>query len=78
MSCLATDIAFLRELFKRFEKEGISYCVLRNSNEIINGDAHDIDMVVESKRFSTVREILLMSLEINGKFTVLRKKIMEI
>lgn len=58
MSCLPTDIAFLQKLFIRFEKEEIPYCVLRNSSEILNGDAHDIDMVVESKSFSTVREIL--------------------
>lgn len=55
---MTTDIAFLQELFIRFEKEEIPYCVLRNSSEIINGDAHDIDMVVESKSFATVREIL--------------------
>lgn len=55
---MPTDIVFLQKLFIRFEKEEIPYCVLRNSSEIINGDAHDIDMVVESKSFSTVRETL--------------------
>ena len=48
---------------KRCEKwsireEKIDYCILRNVEEVINGDAHDIDMVVDSSRLITSENIL--------------------
>ena len=58
MSILQSDIAFVKELFAHFEQEKVPYCILRNSSEIINGDAHDIDMTIDFSCFPIVRKII--------------------
>lgn len=55
---MQSDIGFVKKLFLCFEREKVSYCVLRNSGEIISGDAHDIDMAIDFKCFSLVRKII--------------------
>lgn len=58
MSILQSDIGFVKKLFLCFEQEKVSYCVLRNSDEIISGDAHDIDMTIDFKCFPLVCKII--------------------
>ena len=40
------DIAYILDCFSEFEKARINYCVLRNAEEIISGDLHDVDIAV--------------------------------
>lgn len=58
MSILQSDIGFVKKLFLCFEQEKVSYCVLRNSGEIISGDAHDIDMAIDFECFPLVCKII--------------------
>lgn len=46
---MSIDIEFVESFYKRLEEEKIDYCILRNVEEVINGDAHDIDMVVDGR-----------------------------
>ena len=47
---MGIDIEVVETFYNRLEKEKIDYCILRNVEEVINGDAHDIDMAVDSER----------------------------
>ena len=55
---MQSDIGFVKKLFLCFEQEKVSYCVLRNSGEIISGDAHDIDMAIDFECFPLVCKII--------------------
>lgn len=50
---------FIESVFSRFEKEKIQYCVLRNVEEVIQGDAHDIDMAIDSRYQKEANNFLL-------------------
>ena len=52
------DIFFVKEIFSRFEKENISFCVLRNSDELMRGDTHDIDMAIDFERYADMISII--------------------
>lgn len=52
------DIEFVEAFYSRLEEENIDYCILRNVEEVINGDAHDIDMTVDSARLIDSESIL--------------------
>lgn len=56
MSC---EVDFVKAIFKAFEKENIKFCVLRNADEVENGDAHDIDMTADADRLVDVENIML-------------------
>lgn len=47
---MSTDIEFVEAFYEQLIKEKIDYCILRNVEEVLNGDAHDIDMTVDSDR----------------------------
>ena len=38
------EMKFVNRFFSELEKRQIKYCILRNAEEVKNGDAHDIDM----------------------------------
>lgn len=42
--------AFIMAYFTELEKQEIKYCILRNVDEIISGNAHDIDFTVDVKK----------------------------
>lgn len=52
------DSAFVQAFFRELEKEDIRYCILRNADEVENGDAHDVDMTVELKSMKRAFDIL--------------------
>lgn len=45
--------------FERFENEQIKYAILRKVKEIMEGKAHDIDMVIEKTKVKEARKFLL-------------------
>lgn len=60
------DIEFIEAFYNRLEKEKIDYCILRNVEEIINGDAHDIDMTVDARRLFDVEKELTAAASEHG------------
>lgn len=52
------DIIFIESFFGMLLEKQISYCILRNADEIARGDAHDIDMTIDSKRLVEAENIL--------------------
>lgn len=49
---------FILTYFTELEKQKIRYCVLRNIEEVVSGDAHDIDFTVEITRLQDSVNIL--------------------
>ena len=69
------DVIFIKQIFKQLDVRRIRYCILRNENEILSGDAHDIDMVVDFERYNEFREILKsIAKEDNWKFDLIFPK----
>ena len=52
------DIKFVEEFYTKLENEKIDYCILRNADEIKSGDAHDIDMSVNSEQLAYAEKLL--------------------
>lgn len=52
------DLHFLKSYFQSLERHDIDFCVIRNVEEVIRGDAHDIDMCVGSSHLSTAEKLL--------------------
>lgn len=52
------DIAYIIDCFSEFEKAGIRYCVLRNADEIISGDLHDVDIAIDLKYSDQILRII--------------------
>lgn len=50
--------AFIMAYFTELEKQGINYCVLRNVEEVISGDAHDIDYTVDISRMKEAADLM--------------------
>ena len=49
---------FILTYFTELERKKIRYCVLRNIEEVVSGDAHDIDFTVEITRLKDAANIL--------------------
>lgn len=49
---------FILEVFKIIEEKKIKYGILRKIDEIIQGEAHDIDMVIDFERINELENIL--------------------
>lgn len=59
MSDLATEtLAFTNRFFADLQEAGIRYCILRNADEVEQGDAHDIDMTVDDTRQAEAETIM--------------------
>lgn len=56
--CKNKEIIFVEEFFKRLEEQKIAYCILRNADEVKQGDAHDIDMAVDEKHLADFENVL--------------------
>lgn len=52
------DVDFLHSFFFNLKKMGVRYCILRNADEVEAGDAHDVDMTVDSSRLEEVNALL--------------------
>lgn len=50
--------AFIMAYFTELEKQGIAYCVLRNVEEVISGNAHDIDFTVDINRMQEAANLM--------------------
>lgn len=50
-SRMKTELEFIKEIFDSFDDKEIPYCILRNADEILEGDAHDIDLVIEPAQY---------------------------
>lgn len=44
------DVVFLKAFFRELQLNHITYCILRNTEEVQEGDAHDIDMTIDISR----------------------------
>ncbi|MCC8060609.1 MAG: hypothetical protein LIO81_07230 [Clostridiales bacterium] len=53
------EVDFVKAVFKALEKEDIKFCVLRNADEVENGDAHDIDMTADADRLVDLENMML-------------------
>ena len=60
------DIVFIETFYKELEENNIKYCVLRNCDEIINGNAHDIDMTVDIDKIDKMYHILMKTSQYLG------------
>lgn len=49
---------FLEDFFTTLQQKNIEYCILRNADEVEQGDAHDVDMTVHHERLSDAEAIL--------------------
>ena len=63
---MSEDIKFVKGYFSRLEDEHISYCILRNNDEVENGDAHDIDMCIQDSNLEKAEEYLFEMSKENG------------
>lgn len=52
------DIEFIKSFFNELNRNKIRYCILRKANLILNGEAHDIDMVIDFSRIEEIMNIL--------------------
>lgn len=66
MKILPEDIFFVKELFSCFEKENIAFCILRNSDELMHGDTHDIDMTINFERCEDMILLIKKISSMNG------------
>lgn len=53
------EILLVEAFFKKLKKQNIKYCILRNTEEIESGNAHDIDMTVDDDYLKAAEDILL-------------------
>lgn len=58
------EIKFVEHLFQLLNQRNISYCILRNADEVEFGDAHDIDMTVELSRMSDFETVIAECAEV--------------
>ncbi len=52
------ELCFIEHFFHELQCQDISYSILRNVDEVMRGDAHDVDMTVDAERLQKVEEIL--------------------
>lgn len=52
------DIIFVEKFYFALKEQNIKYCILRNADEVENGDAHDIDMSVDIKSLIKMEKTL--------------------
>lgn len=63
---MSENMKFVKEYFKRLEDEEIPFCILRNADEVENGDAHDIDMCVSDTKLEKSEKYLFDQAQKNG------------
>ena len=60
------DIRFVESFFMMLLEKQISYCILRNADEVERGDAHDIDMTIDLKYLVEAESILYEVAKLHG------------
>ena len=60
------DVVFVESFYKELKKNDIKYCILRNSDEIIEGNAHDIDMTIDMSKIDKAYFILIKTAKLLG------------
>lgn len=58
MSASLPEIQLAERYFNSLSEHGIAYCILRNAEEVQQGDAHDIDMTVDAKHLAKAEALL--------------------
>lgn len=58
MAATAHSLAFLEVFFTALKQADIEYCILRNADEVAQGNAHDVDMTVQKDRLKEAEQIL--------------------
>ncbi len=52
------DIELIENFFNRLNERGIDYCIMRNAQEVAEGDAHDVDMCIRGSRIQEAEPLL--------------------
>ena len=52
------DLLFIKDFFTELQRKNIPYCILRNVNEVMQGNAHDVDMTVAANRLDDAEKAL--------------------
>ena len=63
---MRADILFVESFYKELEQQNIKYCILRNADEVEQGDAHDVDMAVDDGCLQETEKILLSVAQLKG------------
>lgn len=53
------DLIFLKTFFSSLQSKKIQYCILRNVEEVKQGDAHDVDMSIDAEKLQEAEELLI-------------------
>lgn len=60
------DMLFLKAFFHLLQNNNIFYCILRNADEVMKGDAHDIDMTIDASKSQEVEAALYQTAKQHG------------
>lgn len=60
------ELCFVKGFFRELQNQGISYCILRNVDEVIRGDAHDVDMTIDAEMLPKAEATLADTAKQNG------------
>ncbi len=63
---------FLERLFRRLNKGGIRYCILRNYSSLYDNNSSDVDMMVDPSSLERIEEELLAVMEETGSNLIRR------
>lgn len=53
-----SESKMIQYLFKELENNEIAYCVLRNVEDVLNGNCHDVDFAVDWRKIKELKKIL--------------------
>lgn len=56
-------IRFVEACFRAFEREGVAYCIMRNADEVVAGDAHDVDLAVDDTKLAQAEACIFRTAE---------------
>lgn len=59
-------IHFIESCFRTFQEKGVTYCIMRNAEEVERGDAHDVDLAIDIRHLGKAEECLFRTAEDEG------------
>lgn len=59
----AAIIRFVEACFRAFENKGVAYCIMRNADEVVAGDAHDVDLAVDDTKLAQAETCIFRTAE---------------
>lgn len=68
----AAIIRFVEACFRAFEREGVAYCIMRNADEVVAGDAHDVDLAVDDTKLEQAEACIFRTAQELGWKILLR------